>query len=64
MTDLINALMDKLAKQRSVSLYVRQEERISKINETYNLDIKPIDVIRLGVDLALDELEAKLKKGE
>ena len=64
MTDLINALMDKLAKQRSVSLYVRQEERISKINETYNLDIKPIDVIRLGVDLALDELEAKLKKEE
>lgn len=64
MTQLINTLMDKLAKQRSVSLYERQEEKIKQINEKYSLDIKPIDIIRVGVDLALAELEKKLEKGE
>lgn len=64
MTQLINTLMDKLAKQRSVSLYERQEEKIKEINAKYNLDIKPIDIIRVGVDLALTELEKKLEKGE
>lgn len=65
MTEIISALItNKLAKQRSVSLYERQEERLKWMNEKYSLDVKLIDVIRTGVDIALDELEKKLAKGE
>lgn len=64
MTALINTLMDKLAKQRSVSLYARQEDKIEALNTKYGLEIKIVDIIRVGVDLALEELEKKLEKGE
>lgn len=53
-----------LAKQRTVSLYVYQEEEITKINEELAKQGKPAlsyaDIIRYSIDKVLPELKENI----
>jgi hypothetical protein len=52
----------ELAKQRTVSLFVDQEEKFNKLCEEYKINLSYGELTRVGVDLALEQLEAELKK--
>jgi hypothetical protein len=50
----MSELYRELAKQRSVSLYKDQEEKLKKLNNNK----LALNIIRKGIDLALKEYEA------
>ncbi|MBO8161065.1 MAG: hypothetical protein H0Z24_05465 [Thermosipho sp. (in: Bacteria)] len=53
-------IIRKLAKQRSVSLFVDQEDELERIIKDKNLPSRVIpEIIRRGVDLVLEEIKSK-----
>lgn len=58
------SILDKvaraLAKQRTVSLYVDQEDEVAKL-EKQGINLTYGELVRAGVDLALAQIKEELK---
>lgn len=59
----INIILDrKTAKARMVTLFQDQEDRLSEMNDKYNVSLKISTLLREGFDTLLDDVEEELKK--
>ena len=61
MTNLPNHMSD-IGKQKSFSLFIDQYERLDKIAKEKNNNKLMAEIVRRGVDLALEEYDRLLKE--